>query len=376
MDGDRPLSEPAPPLRHGKRLLLGPGPSNVSDRVLEAMRAPLLGHLDPEFLKIQDRIQEMLRLVFRSTGPIVLPVSGTGTSGMECAFANLIERGDKAVIAVAGYFGARMVEVAERCGAIVTKVEAPWGEIVAPARVIEAIRAHKPKVVALVHAETSTGVLQPVEEIATAAKAANALVILDCVTSLGGLPVEVDAWGIDFAYSGSQKCLGAPPGLAPISVSARAEAAVRWRKTPVESFYLDVSLLYQYWAGTRGYHHTAPILMDFALYEALRALVEEGLPARFARHQANHETLVAGLSALGLELASQEGHRLPMLNAIRVPDGVDEAAVRRHLLDRGIEIGAGLGPLKGKIWRVGLMGESSRKENVETFLEALETALE
>jgi alanine-glyoxylate transaminase/serine-glyoxylate transaminase/serine-pyruvate transaminase len=339
------------------------------------MRAPLLGHLDPEFLKVQDRIQEMLRFVFRSSGPIVLPVSGTGSSGMECAFANLIERGDRAVIGVAGYFGGRMVEVAERCGASVTRVEAPWGEIVPPARMIEVIRSAKPRVVALVHAETSTGVLQPVEEIAAAAKAANALVILDCVTSLGGLPVEIDAWGIDFAYSGSQKCLGAPPGLAPIAVSARAEAAVKARKTPVESFYLDVTLLSQYWAGPRGYHHTAPILLDFALYEALRALQEEGLPARFARHVANHEALVAGLTKLGLTLASQEGHRLPMLNAIRVPEGVDEAAVRKKLLDRGIEIGAGLGPLKGKIWRVGLMGESSRKENVETFLAALGEAL-
>jgi len=373
VDGDRLLS--APPLGHGKRLLLGPGPSNVSQRVLDAMRAPMLGHLDPEFLKIQDGIQEMLRGVFRSSGPIVLPVSGTGTAGMECAFANLIEPGDRALVAAAGYFGARMCEVATRCGAVVTKVEAPWGEIVPPARVIDAIKVTKPKVVAVVHAETSTGVLQPVEEIAKAAKDAGALVILDCVTSLGGLPVEIDAWGIDFAYSGSQKCLGAPPGLAPIAVSDRALETIKNRKTPVESFYLDVTLLSQYWDGPRGYHHTAPILLDFALYEALRALEEEGLPARFARHVANHELLVAGLTKLGLELASQEGHRLPMLNAIRVPDGVDEAAVRKKLLDRGIEIGAGLGPLKGKIWRVGLMGESSRKENVETFLAAFAEAL-
>jgi alanine-glyoxylate transaminase / serine-glyoxylate transaminase / serine-pyruvate transaminase len=375
VDGDRLLSDAAPPLRHGKRLLLGPGPSNVSERVLDAMRAPLLGHLDPTFLEIQDRIQEMLRFVFRSSGPIVLPVSGTGSAGMECAFANLIERGDRAVIAVMGYFGGRMVEVAERCGATVTKVEAPWGETVPNDRMIETIRAIKPKVVAFVHAETSTGVLQPVGTIAKAAHDAGALVILDCVTSLGGLPVEIDGWNIDFAYSGSQKCLGAPPGLSPISVSDRALAAVKARKTPVESFYLDVTLLSQYWAGPRMYHHTAPILLDFALYEALRALMEEGLPARFERHVSNHEALIAGIKALGLELASQEGHRLPMLNAIRVPDGVDEAAVRKHLLVRGIEIGAGLGPLKGKIWRVGLMGESSRKEHVATFLEAFEEAL-
>jgi alanine-glyoxylate transaminase/serine-glyoxylate transaminase/serine-pyruvate transaminase len=338
------------------------------------MRAPLLGHLDPEFLAIQDDIVAMLRGVFRTSNALTLPLSGTGTSGMESAFANLIEPGDSAVVGVCGYFGERMVEIASRCGARVLRVDAPWGEIVPVERLLGAIRAEKPKVVALVHAETSTGILQPVEAVAEAAREAGALVVLDCVTSLGGCAVEIDAWGIDFAYSGSQKCLGAPPGLAPITVGDRALAAIRSRKSKVPTFYLDVELLSRYWTGERSYHHTAPILLDFALYEALRAVEEEGLPARFARHRRNHDALRTGLSALGLTLASQEGHRLPMLNSVRVPEGVDEAAIRRALLVHGIEIGAGLGPLRGKIWRVGLMGESSTAENVLAFIGALEEA--
>jgi alanine-glyoxylate transaminase/serine-glyoxylate transaminase/serine-pyruvate transaminase len=340
------------------------------------MAAPLLGHLDPDFLAIQDRIQEMLRAAFRTRNPLTLPLSGTGTSGMECAFANLVEPGDIALVGVCGYFGARMVEVAERCGARVVRVEVPWGEVVPEHRMVEAIRAERPKVVALVHAETSTGVLQPVEEVARAAREAGALLVLDCVTSLGGCPVEVDGWGVDFAYSGSQKCLGAPPGLSPVTVSARALESMSTRRSRVPSFYLDLDLLARYWSGERSYHHTAPILLDFALYEALRELLEEGLAARFARHRRHHEALCAGLQALGLTLSSQEGRRLFMLNAIQVPAGADEAGVRRQLLEKhGIEIGAGLGPLKGKVWRVGLMGSSCSEENVRLFLTAFEDAL-
>jgi alanine-glyoxylate transaminase/serine-glyoxylate transaminase/serine-pyruvate transaminase len=241
---------------------------------------------------------------------------------------------------------------------------------------VEAIRAERPKIVALVHAETSTGVLQPVEAVARAAKEEGALFVLDCVTSLGGCPVEIDRWGVDLAYSGSQKCLGAPPGLSPVTVSERALETIGKRRGRVPSFYLDLELLSRYWGEERAYHHTAPILMDFALYEALREVHEESLPARFARHRRHHEALCSGFEALGLSLASQEGHRLPMLNAVRVPQGIDEAAVRRKLLEEdGIEIGAGLGPFKGKVWRVGLMGSSCIEENVLAFLGALEKAL-
>ena len=365
-----------PELAPGKRVLMGPGPSDVDPRVLRAMAAPLLGHLDPEFLELMDRIQGMLRELFRTENRMTLPMSGTGSAGMETCFANLVEPADTAVIGVNGAFGTRMAEVAGRCGARVVRVEAPWGRIVPEEAMAEAIRRERPKVVGLVHAETSTGVWQPVEPIAGAAREAGSLMILDCVTSLGGCPVEIDEWAIDAAYSGTQKCLSCPPGLSPVTFSERAMEVVRGRKRKVQSWYLDLSLLAGYWGDDRVYHHTAPISMNYALYEALRLLFEEGLENRHERHRRNHLALVAGLEARGLELASQEGHRLWMLNAIRVPDGVDEARVRRELLARhGIEIGAGLGPLKGKIWRVGLMGASSTPRHVQRFLSALEDAL-
>ena len=366
-----------PPFRPSERILMGPGPSPVPDRVRLAMAAPVLGHLDPEFLALMDRIQAQLRAVFQTSNRLTLPMSGTGSAGMETCFVNLLERGDRAVVAVNGVFGARMADVAERCGAAVTTVEAPWGEIVPPARVAEAIAATKPKVVGLVHAETSTGVLQPVEEIAAAARDAGALLILDCVTSLGGHPVTIDAWSVDVAYAGTQKCLNAPPGLAPVTFSDRALDVVRSRRTKVASWYLDLSMIASYWgASERTYHHTAPISMNYALHEALNVVLEEGLDARFARHERHHRALAAGLDAMGLALAAPEGHRLWTLNAIGVPDGVDEASVRRALLERyGIEIGAGLGPMKGRVWRVGLMGASADRRHVLLFLAALESLL-
>lgn len=363
----------APPAR----LLLGPGPSEVHPRVLRAMSAPLIGHLDPAFVAMMDEEKALLRLVFATTNALTLPISGTGSAGMEACFVNVVEPGDEVVVGVNGVFGMRMAEVAERAGAVVHRVEAPWGRIIRPEQIEAALRnARRPKLVAIVHAETSTGAWQPLEDVAALAHRHGALVLADCVTSLGGVPVEVDAWGVDLAYSGTQKCLSCPPGLSPLTFGPRALEVLRARKTKVQSWYLDLGLLAQYWGEERVYHHTAPITMNYALREALRLVAEEGLAARFARHRSNHEALVAGLEALGLALAAEEGHRLPMLNAVTVPDGVDEARVRGRLLaENGIEIGGGLGPMKGRVWRIGLMGESSRRSHVLAVLAALEDAL-
>jgi len=371
------MSASVPPaLALPRRILMGPGPSDVDDRVLRALSAPLVGHLDPQFVGLMDRIQDMLRDLFRTRNRMTLPVSGTGMAGMEACLANLLEPGDAAVVGIAGVFGGRIAEVAERCGATVSRVEAPWGRIVPEDLMIEAIRRVRPTIAAIVHAETSTGAWQPVRRIAEAAGEAGALMVLDCVTSLGGCPVEIDEWGIDAAYSGTQKCLSCPPGLSPVTFSERALSAVRARHTKVRSWYLDVSLLEGYWGGERTYHHTAPISMNYALYEALRIVFEEGLENRWRRHRENHEALVAGLERLGLRLSAEEGHRLWMLNAVAVPDRIDEARVRRTLLDdHGIEIGAGLGPLKGQIWRIGLMGASCTRNHVTLVLAALERAL-
>jgi len=355
---------------------MGPGPSEVAPSVLRSLSAPLLGHLDPAFVKMMDEIKVMLRQVFLTRNEITLPVSGTGSAGMEFCFVNLLEPGDEAVIGVNGVFGGRMADVAERCGARVTKVEAPWGRIIEPEQIAEAIRGRRPKLVAIVHAETSTGALTPVEEIARLAREAGALMLLDTVTSLGGCPVRVDDWGIDAIYSGTQKCLSCPPGLAPVSLSARAFEAATRRKSKVQSWYLDVNLLASYWGQERAYHHTAPISMNYAIHEALRLVLEEGLEARWKRHQENHLLLKAGLSELGLCIASQEGHQLWQLNAVTVPAGVDEAGVRKRLLTEfNIEVGAGLGPFKGKVWRIGLMGETSKRENVQAILAALKSCL-
>ncbi len=358
------------------RLLMGPGPSNVAPSVLEAMSMPLLGHLDPVFVKMMDEIKAMLRAVFLTKNEMTFPVSGTGSAGMEFCFVNLIEPGDEVIIGVNGVFGTRMVDVAERCGAKVTKVEAPWGRIIEAHQIADALKGRKPKLVAIVHAETSTGALTPVEEISKLAHDAGALFLLDTVTSLGGCPVRIDDWQVDAVYSGTQKCLSAPPGLAPVSLSPRAMEVATKRKNKVQSWYLDVNLLASYWGQERVYHHTAPITMNYALHEALRLVLLEGLENRWKRHQQNHELLVKGLKELGLSIGSQAGHQLWQLNAVTVPEGVDEAAVRKSLLnDHGIEVGAGLGPMKGKIWRVGLMGETSSRENVERCLAALRKIL-
>jgi alanine-glyoxylate transaminase/serine-glyoxylate transaminase/serine-pyruvate transaminase len=358
------------------RLLMGPGPSNVAPSVLRAMSAPLLGHLDPLFIKMMEEIKTMLRHVFLTTNEMTFPVSGTGSAGMEFCFANLIEPGDEVVIGVNGVFGGRMVDVAERCGAKVTKVEAPWGRIIEASQMAEALKGRRPKLVAIVHAETSTGALTPVEEIARLARDAGALMVLDTVTSLGGCPVRIDEWGIDAVYSGTQKCLSCPPGLSPVSLSPRALETATRRKTKVQSWYLDVNLLASYWGQERVYHHTAPISMNYGLHEALRLVLEEGLEPRWRRHQQNHELLKQGLQQLGLSIASQTGHQLWQLNAVTVPTQADEAAVRKKLLaDFNIEIGAGLGPLKGKVWRIGLMGETSSAANVQIVLDALQKSI-
>lgn len=355
---------------------MGPGPSDVSPSVLRAMSQPLVGHLDPVFVKMMEEIKGMLRAVFMTKNEMTFPISGTGSAGMEFCFVNLIEPGDEVVIGVNGVFGGRMVDVAERCGAKVTKVEAPWGRIIEAGQIAEALKGRRPKLVAIVHAETSTGALTPVQEISRLAHEAGALFLLDTVTSLGGCPVRVDEWQVDAIYSGTQKCLSCPPGLAPVSLSPRAMAVATSRKKKVQSWYLDVNLLASYWGQERVYHHTAPISMNYALHEALRLVLVEGLEKRWKRHEENHLALKAGLAELGLSIGSQEGHQLWQLNAVTVPDGADEAGVRKRLLNEfGIEVGAGLGPMKGKIWRVGLMGETSSAANVKRFLEAMRAIL-
>jgi alanine-glyoxylate transaminase/serine-glyoxylate transaminase/serine-pyruvate transaminase len=340
------------------------------------MSAPLIGHLDPAFVKMMDEIKVMLRQVFITRNEMTFPVSGTGSAGMEFCFVNLIEPGDEVIVGVNGVFGGRMVDVAERCGAKVTKVESPWGQIIEPGQIAEALKGRRPKLVAIVHAETSTGALTPVEEISKLVHDAGALMLLDTVTSLAGCPVRLDDWGIDAVYSGTQKCLSCPPGLSPVSLGARAMEVATRRKTKVQSWYLDVNLLASYWGQERVYHHTAPISMNYALHEALRLVIEEGLENRWQRHEKNHLSLVAGLKELGLTIASQAGNQLWQLNAVAVPAGADEAGVRKRLLTEfNIEIGAGLGPLKGKVWRIGLMGETSRQGNVDRILAALKTIL-
>lgn len=347
----------------------------VHPRVLRALSTPLVGHLDPAFLSVMNDIQTLLRQVFATGNRFTIAISGTGSAGMEAAIVNLVEPGDAVVVGVNGIFGTRLATVVERCGGKAIRVEAPWGEIVDANAVEAALRRAGPvKAVALVHAETSTGAWQPLEAVSGLCRAHNTLFVVDAVTSLGGAPVEVDRWGIDICYSGTQKCLSCPPGLSPFTVSERGLAAMKSRRTPCQSWYLDMALVADYWAEqSRAYHHTAPISMLYALREALRLVEEEGLAARFARHQLNGEALVAGLEALGLSPLPPAGHRLPMLTCVVVPPHIDEAAVRAQLLQTfGIEIGGGLGPLKGKVWRIGLMGESCTEANVLTLLNALE----
>jgi alanine-glyoxylate transaminase/serine-glyoxylate transaminase/serine-pyruvate transaminase len=358
------------------RTLLGPGPSDIHPRVLAALSRPTVGHMDPYYLKIMDELQSMLQQVFCTKNRMTMAISGTGSAGQEAAVTNLVEPGERVLICINGVFGNRLADMAERAGGEVTKIERPWGEVFTVAEVKEALARVKPKVVAIVMAETSTGAWQPIEEIAAAVRDAGAMLILDTVTALGGIPVEIDRWQIDAVYSGTQKCLGCPPGLAPVSFSERAVQKILARKEKVRSWYLDVSLIANYWGGDRVYHHTAPINMTYALHESLRLLLEEGLENSFARHRKNQEALQAGLAAIGIEYATQPGHALPQLNAVRIPAGIDDAAVRKALLERfNIEIGAGLGAFKGKVWRIGLMGYSSRQTNVLVFLAALEQIL-
>jgi alanine-glyoxylate transaminase/serine-glyoxylate transaminase/serine-pyruvate transaminase len=358
------------------RILLGPGPSDVHPRVLEALGRPTVGHLDPYYLRIMDELQSMLREVFRTKNRMTMAISGTGSAGQEATVLNLVEPGERVLVCVNGVFGGRLADMAQRAGGEVTKIDRPWGEVFTAKEVQEALARVKPQVVAIVMAETSTGAWQPIEEIAAAVRDAGAMLILDTVTALGGIPIEIDQWEIDAVYSGTQKCLGCPPGLAPVSFSDRAVEKILNRRDKVRSWYLDVSLLANYWGSDRVYHHTAPINMTYALHEALRLVLEEGLERCFARHRRNHEALKAGLAAIGIRYATQQGHELPQLNAVRIPDAVDDLAVRRSLLDRfGVEIGAGLGEFKGKVWRIGLMGYSSRPTNVLMFLAALEQLL-
>jgi alanine-glyoxylate transaminase/serine-glyoxylate transaminase/serine-pyruvate transaminase len=362
-----------------RRLLLGPGPSNVHPRVLAAQAQPLVGHLDPAFLALLDEVMERLRGLFGTRNALTLPISGTGSAGMEACFANLVEPDDEVLVGVAGVFGERMCELARRLGARVTRVDAEPGTPLDPGALAEAIRRGRPRLVAFVHGETSTGVLQPVEEIAAAARAAGARVLLDCVTTLGGVPVALDAWGVDAAYSATQKCLGCPPGLAPLSFGERAMAKLRARRASPPSWYLDVALLSSYYGGERVYHHTAPISAIVGLAESLRMIEAEGMDERAARHRAAAEALVEGVAPLGFEPLVEAAYRLPPLTSLRLPDAVTrrgEASVRRALLTQsGIEVGGGLGKLAGQIWRVGLMGENARVIHVEALLFALRRAL-
>jgi alanine-glyoxylate transaminase/serine-glyoxylate transaminase/serine-pyruvate transaminase len=362
-----------------ERILMGPGPSSVPARVLRALAAPTLGHLDPQYVQIMDETCALLRQVYQTENKMTFPVSGTGMAGMETLAVNLLEPGDEAIVCVNGVFGGRMKDVMERCGAVVHVVEAPWGEIIDDNAAAEAIAAHpRAKLFAIVHAETSTGAHQPLEGISQAVQEAGMLFLVDAVTSLGGHELKVDAWGIDAIYSGTQKNLSCPPGLSPVSFSERALEVMEKRTTKVQSWYLDVSMLRNYYMGNadggRAYHHTAPINMTYALREALQIVMEEGLEARIARHAGEHQRLRQGLEALGLKYVPSRS--LHNLNCVYKPEGADDAGVRSALLnDYGIEIGAGLGPMAGKAWRIGLMGHSCSRRNVDLVLAALKAVL-
>jgi len=355
------------------RFLMGPGPSDVNPRVLKAMATPMIGHLDPQFIQIMDEVMEMTRQLFQTKNQVTSVISATGSAGMETCFVNLLEPGDTAIICVSGVFGNRMCDIVERCGAKLVRVDAKWGEPVDPVQVKKALESCHPKLVAIVHAETSTGVLQPLEEISKMVHDAGALFVVDTVTSLAGTQVKVDEWGIDAVYSGTQKCISAPPGLSPVSFSSKSLEAMDSRKTKVQSWYLDLSMIRKYWTGAkRAYHHTGPVSMIYSIHEALRIVHEEGLEARFARHKLNHEKLRDGLEEMGFEFIVAPGYRLPMLNAVKIPSGFDDATVRSRLLNEyNIEIGAGLGDFAGKVWRIGLMGESCTINHINMVLAAL-----
>jgi alanine-glyoxylate transaminase/serine-glyoxylate transaminase/serine-pyruvate transaminase len=361
------------------RILMGPGPSDVPQRILDAMARPTIGHLDPSFQELMEQIKTLLRYAFQTENKLTFPVSGPGSVGMETCFVNLVEPGDKVIVCINGVFGGRMLENVKRAGGIPITVEDPWGRAVDPNKVEAAFQANPDaKILAFVHAETSTGAQSDAAALAEIARKFGALTLMDCVTSLGGTPVLLDQWGIDAAYSGSQKCLSCTPGLSPVSFSEAAIAKVRARKTPVQSWFMDLNLVLGYWSGEgkRTYHHTAPINPLYGLHEALVILAEEGLEAAWARHRAMHELLKTGLEGMGLAFVVPENERLPQLNSVALPAGLDDTAARTRLLNEfNLEIGAGLGALAGKIWRIGLMGASARRENVETCLRALGAVL-
>ncbi len=362
----------------GPRILLGPGPSMADPRVLRAMATPLLGQFDPEFTRVMNEVMTLCRFAFQTANPGTFPVSGTGRAGLEAALVSLVEPGDRVVVLECGRFGLLLMEIAERCGAEVVPVRGEWGRIIEPEAVEQALRAGRTKLVAAVHGETSTGVLQPLPEIARLARRYDALLLVDAVVTLGGCEVAVDEWGLDVATAGTQKCLSCPSGLAPVSYNERAAAVMRARPTKVRSNYLDLAQLERYWSPRRFNHHTAPTSMVYGLREALRALQVEGLAARFARHRLHGDALRAGLAALDLTLFGKEPplHRLPFITPVIVPDGIDELRVRQTLVeDFGIEIGAAFGPLQGRIWRIGTMGYSASRQNVLLCLAALESAL-
>ncbi|RME65619.1 MAG: alanine--glyoxylate aminotransferase family protein [Caldilineae bacterium] len=358
------------------RILLGAGPSNPHPRVMEAMNAPLVGHLDPAFLQVMDEIQELLRYVWQTENEFTIAVSGTGTAAMQAAVANLVEPGDVVLVAVNGYFGERLFDMARRCGADVRRIDKPWGETFSLEELDAALRAHRPALLALVHAETSTGAEQRLDGVGELCRAYDALLLVDTVTSLGGLPLFLDEWGVDAAYSGSQKCLACPPGASPLTFNQRAMEKATHRKTPLPHWYFDVNLLKRYWGEERMYHHTAPINLYYGLREALRLVSEEGLLECWQRHRNNAELFWLGLADLGLACHVAYDSRLPSLTTVRVPEGVDAAGVVQHLRTHyNIEIAGGLGQLAGQVWRVGLMGFNSRAENVLLLLAALEEAL-
>ena len=364
------------PIATPDRLLLGPGPSNADPRVLQAIARPPLSHLDPLYLELMNEVQEMLRYAWQTDNRFTIPVSGTGSAAMEATIANTVEPGETVVVGVIGYFGKRLVDMCGRYGAKVVEVSAPWGEALSLDTLTQAVEQHKPAVLALVHAETSTGVQQPLDGIGDLCRAHDCLLLLDTVTSLGGVPLKLDEAKVDLAYSCSQKGLSCPPGLGPFTMGPRAEEKLDRRSGKVPNWYLDMSGLKSYWGSQRTYHHTAPVNMNYGLREALRLLCEEGLENSWSRHRRNSEQLWAGLERMGLELHVPLSHRLPTLTTVKIPDGVDGKAFATHLLNKhGVEIGNGLGDLAGRVWRVGLMGTNSKPENVERLLNLLDLEL-
>ena len=358
------------------RLLLGPGPSNAHPRVLQALGMRQVGHLDPAFIKLMNEVQDLLRYAWQTENKLTIPVSGTGSAAMEATLANLVEPGDVVLVGVNGFFGLRLVDMAGRYGADMRQIEKPWGEVFELDELKTAVAQHRPTILALVHAETSTGACQPLDGVGDLCREHDCLLLVDTVTSLGGVPLLLDEWQVDAAYSGSQKCLSCPPGLAPVSLSEAAIKSISQRTSLIQSWYLDMSLVGQYWGSERTYHHTAPINMNYALREALRLVAEEGLAARWQRHRETAVYFWQGLAELGLDCHVAEPYRLPSLTTVRVPDGVDPKAVTGRLLSEyNIEIANGLGQLAGKVWRVGLMGFNSRKENAALLLAALREVL-